>query len=50
MQYGRWKEAALLFAAFVLASRDVERTLHQRPVSHEQTRQFQEWLKQKKES
>ena len=37
-------QAAFLVIAFVVASRDVERTMHQEPVHPEQTRRLAEYI------
>ena len=48
MVWNRWTanvaQAAFLLGAFLVASRDVERTMHQEPVRPEQTRRLAEYI------
>ena len=47
----RWREAALLLGLFILASRDVDRTIRENsPVPPEQTKALNEYLQQRRKA
>ena len=42
-------QIGVLVAAGLVASRDVERTMHQKPMTHEQQQMLQMWLSERRE-
>jgi len=42
-------QLGLLIAAGLVASRDIDRTMQQQPVTQEQQQQLQAWLRERKE-
>ena len=46
MRHAKWAEAAVVLAIFIVASRDVDRTMRQDPIDPKQQQQFFDRLAQ----